>query len=73
MASVQHPIEVAAAPSRHEVDPDIQGSGDLPDGIEAERGEMPALEPRDRRLRNAGHAGQIGLAEAASDPKHSHC
>lgn len=68
MAGVEQAIEIARPPAPQHVDPDVERGGDRAEPIERRRTEMPALDPRDRRLANARPPSEVGLAPSAPNP-----
>jgi hypothetical protein len=48
MAAVQHPVEVARSPARHQVHPDVEFAGNLLDRRHAQRANVAPLNPADR-------------------------
>src|SRR5918992_1512819 len=67
MAGTEHPIQLAAAPSRDDVDSDLQSGADSDKGFERHRAKLAALDPRDRRRRDAGLCRDIRLPPAAPE------
>ena len=65
---VEQPVELAAAPSRHQLDPDVDGFRNSPDRGERHLIEPAALDPGDRRSRDPGNAGQVRLPQPATNP-----
>jgi len=68
MSVIEQTVEVACPPARDDIEPDVEGRGVTSRGIEAQRPEMASLDPRYGRLRDAGQPGDVGLAQATTDP-----
>lgn len=66
--SIHEPVELDGSPPCQEFDPDVQARRNPADRVEREWSRMPALEPRDRGLRDPGLGCQILLPPAAPLP-----
>jgi hypothetical protein len=67
MAGVQQPVEVACAPVRDQVDPDVQCRSDCANGMQGQQLEMSSLEAADGRRRHAGQRRDIALTQPSTD------
>ena len=67
MARVQEPIEIAPAPARDQVEPDLEDGRDMPKRRERERLDVATLDARDGRWRDATARREIALPPAESD------
>jgi SAM-dependent methyltransferase len=71
---IDEPVQVRAAPARHDLDSGLEGRKDPSKRAEAGALEMPALDGRDVPLRDAGTHGKVDLTPTAAAPegaKHS--
>lgn len=50
MPRIQHPIEISTAPSRQDIDPDLERLGNLHERGEAHAAHPSTLDPRDHGL-----------------------
>lgn len=53
MPPIQETVQVPGSPTGNQVNPDVELAGDILDGRDRQRANMPTLDPADRRL---GHA-----------------
>ena len=67
MPGVQHPIEVATSPPRHDVKADLECLRHAQEHAEAEVPEVAAFHARNHRLGHAGDSGDIGLAPTGAN------
>jgi hypothetical protein len=65
---VQHSIEIAAPPSRQELESNVEDRRDGSDCPQREGVEVTALDPRDRCARHLRGHGDILLPQLALDP-----
>ena len=64
---IQEPVEIARAPARDQVDPDVEGGRDSPHDLEGESVHVPSLDPRDGRRGDACRSSKVGLAPMAAN------
>ena len=64
MARVEQPVQLAPAPARDNVDPNVERGSDLSQCVEPGRSDVPALDKRNQRSRYAGPLGHVLLAPA---------
>lgn len=64
MAPTQESVEVAAAPSDHDIDPRIECRGDGAKAIQRDPIDVPPLDQGDRRRGHPGKATDIRLPQA---------
>lgn len=64
--AVQQSIELATAPPQSEVQPDLQGRSDAAHRVERRAPDVPALDPRDRAVRDARPGSERGLRQSGS-------
>ena len=67
MPGVQHPIEVAASPPRHDVEANLECLRHAQEHAEAEVPEVAPFDARNHRLGHAGDSGDIGLAPTGAN------
>ena len=65
---IEHPVEIATAPSRQEIDPNLEFLGDPQNDGQAEAAQMAAFDARDHRLRDPGRDGDVDLAPPLANP-----
>ncbi len=63
---IEQPVEVATTPARDEIDPDLERCADGPQAVDGLRADLPALDPRDRRLGDARSGLEVRLAPATA-------
>jgi hypothetical protein len=68
MLRVEEAIELSAARSRQQLDPDVHGRTDAAERLEADVVDQPTLNPRHRRARHARCGGEIDLPPGAAEP-----
>ena len=61
MGGVQQAVEIAGPPAGEKLKADVEGGAHLTQGVERERAEVTALDPRDGRLRHPGQPREIRL------------
>ncbi len=62
-------IEVAAAPSRLQIEPDVERRGNTPKRVERDLAEVAPLDPRDRPSGNLGDHGKVLLPQPVPDTR----
>jgi hypothetical protein len=63
---IEEPVEIARAPPRDQVDPDVEGGRDSSHNLEGEGVDVPSLDARDRRRGDAGRLSEVGLPATAA-------
>jgi hypothetical protein len=63
---IEEPVEIARAPPRDQVDPDVEGGRDSSHNLEGEGVDVPSLDARDRRRGDAGRLSEVGLPPTAA-------
>ena len=67
VSGIQHPIEIATAPSRQDIDPDLERFRHAQEYGEADAAHVPAFDARDQCLRNLRRQGDVDLAPTLAD------
>jgi hypothetical protein len=61
-------MQIATAPSRHQVDPNLEYATDFPQRPELDRVKVPVLDPADLSSRHVRQGGEIVLPPSAPNP-----
>ena len=68
MPGGKHSEQLATSPTQDQLDLDLEGPADLPQGRERQPTDLATLDQRTGRDRNARDTGQVGLPPTQSEP-----
>jgi hypothetical protein len=72
MRAIDQPVQIATPPPRYELDADLESARDRTDRPDPDLLDLAVLDARDRRIRDPGSGGDIGLTPSVGLPDAPH-